>query len=107
MRWIVIAVVMVGCIPPKEADYPDVWAGVDCARQQECDKGAFESDWSDMDDCRSQMADFADSVMDAQDLFGGEYDSKHAGECLSAVRTATCEEFQNNDFNGNCDHLYD
>ena len=107
MRWFVLAVAMVGCIPPDEGDFPEVWARVNCDRQHECDKGQFESSWEGMDDCRTQMADSADAYMDAWDFFGGEYDRDNAGACLSAMRSATCEEVSNSDFGGNCDDLYD
>lgn len=106
MRWIVAVVALAGCLPPAEADFPAAWAAVQCDRQRECDKGDYESRYEDMGDCREQNEDAADDIMDAWDLFGGDYDRDEAGECLSAMRTASCEEVNGGDFGGNCDNIY-
>ena len=105
MRWVVWVTALVACAPPTEAEFPEAWAKVVCSREKECDRGQFDSNWEDMDDCRTSRADAADQLLDIWDVFGN-YSEDAAGECLSDMRAASCEEVENGSFDDRCSDVY-
>jgi hypothetical protein len=103
LRVTLLALGLVGCAIPEE-DFAETYARTACDRVEECDKGSYESRYDDDLECQEQWADWADLLMDAADLLGGEYDEEAARECISAMKDADCGDFETLDYE--CD-VYD
>lgn len=88
---------LAGCGPIPEADFPEEFGSTYCKRIKECDKGAYESDYTDKEDCIDDWADFADTMLDLGDLLGGDYNEEMGRECVTAIKDATCGEIDDGD----------
>jgi hypothetical protein len=104
--WFALATVLslAGCEIDQE-DFPSIYADAACDKMRKCDKASYESSYEDDAECESQQEDFAAQVVDIGDALG-EYDPEHARDCIDAIRAATCEEWGNGDYGGNCDAGY-
>jgi hypothetical protein len=90
----------------EEEDFPEAYGSAWCSKYRQCERADYEADYDDKDECDADAAEVMDVVSDAADLFGGEYDAEVARECVNAVRGASCEEWQDGDFGGNCDDVW-
>lgn len=91
---------LLGCAVSEDA-FPDAYGRAICTRLQECQRAEYESRYEDRADCVSAWSEIADSVLDAGDLLGATYSPSSAGSCLRAIRSASCSEFA--DFQYECE----
>jgi hypothetical protein len=104
MRAAILVLALAACGVERE-DYPKVYAKATCAKLYKCDRGNFENAYSSMGDCRADWERLADDIADAFDLFG-EYDPGVAGKCVRAIRSASCDEFDNGDYDAACNDVW-
>jgi len=98
---VVLASSLVACAIPEE-DFPSKYGTAACKRLEECDKGDYESVYGDDDaECVDDFADIADIFLDLGDLAGETYDPTKGRECISNLRSASCEDL--NEGNADCD----
>lgn len=108
MRRMIIAAMSlgltVGCAIAEE-DFPDAYGSAVCSQLKSCDRGDYEERWDDKADCVDDWADGADILLDAADLFGQTYNPDRGRDCVTNVRRATCEEFDDGEVD--CDLFAD
>jgi hypothetical protein len=79
------AFLLLACVTAES--YPTQSASVVCARFAECEKADFESAYDDPQDCKDDYEALVQCLSDECD-----FDAKAAGEALSAVRSADCDD---------------
>ncbi len=78
-----------GLFGVKEENWPEKAADVSCHFAKRCDTANF---WAQFDDVEHCIAETKDLLEDEADLYDGcTFDSKNAGDCLSAMRS-NCKE---------------
>lgn len=92
---------LVACITAD--NFLEKSTSVGCARLYECDKGGFESAYSDMNDCKETSVDDYGDYFDCY-AENCEFDAGEANDCLKAERTDTCEEITSGDYLNDCDY---
>ncbi|MCB9745765.1 MAG: hypothetical protein H6740_24535 [Alphaproteobacteria bacterium] len=85
----------------EEADFPEKFGQASCSRYKECDKGDYESRFDSKEECVNDYADVADFILDAGDLFGADYNPEKGRDCITEIRSATCEDVTSGDID--CD----
>lgn len=84
-------------------DFPDAAADALCDRYRECERADFEDDYADMGECIDDWAAFVDDVLDVEEAFGGEYDADVGRDCISAIRSADCNDLDEALNSSDCD----
>lgn len=92
-----VAGLLVACNPTEE-EFPEAYGKAVCTQLKRCDRGDYESRYDDRDDCVDAWADGAELWMDVADLLGADYSEQLAGDCLSEIHLANCEEFTDGDY---------
>lgn len=95
--WGLWMVAVVGCSIPEE-DFADTYAVTVCDRLEECDRGDFENQFDDREECWDDLADVAEFFMDAADLLGGVYSEDAARECIDSIQSAECGDFSSGEY---------
>lgn len=97
-------VMLTACTVDRE-NYSDRYAAVWCDRQQECSPGDFENQYESMKDCKLEVADNTEDILNlTEDLLGScVVVSDEAQECFQEMRAATCGDFVAGEFDGQCD----
>jgi hypothetical protein len=88
---------LVACSVPEE-DFPETYGKAMCKQISKCDKADYESAYDDDDDCRDDWADVADFILDAGDLLGQTYSEEKATDCISELKKASCDDFDDGDY---------
>jgi hypothetical protein len=104
MRVAIALTVLTGCAV-TEQNFPDRYAGAVCSQWRSCDEEQFYSDFEDVPECED---DVSVVVRETLDLFSlCEFVPEDARECLQAIRSSTCAEVEQFDFDGRCDGFVD
>ena len=92
-----VVVSLAGCAVSQE-DFPEEAASAYCKRADACDflDGSRE-------DCEGAVSGTLNTLIGAADLFGAEWDAGGAGRCVRKVRSATCDQLDDFDWDGNCE----
>ena len=106
MRIVAVAVIIAAlsaCAVSRD-NYPHAWASAECSREKQCDKGSFDNSYSSTGDCIDTNEGNAQTVLD---FLGGfcNYDDSAAGKCIQSMRTVSCADFQNGNFDSSCDDM--
>lgn len=94
-----------GCYTPQ--GYSHQIANGYCVRLQECDKGDFEDEFHDMEDCIDETLEVLEPVAECSMDEKCEFDGEEAAECDEAIRTSDCDDFSDRDYWGDCDDIWD
>ena len=81
----------------------NVW----CDRQEECNRADFEREYRDHKDCLDDFLDTWEPVQDCAMEAGCEYNPEEVRACRTQLRTESCEDFDDGDWNRDCDDTYD
>ncbi len=73
-----------------------------CKRLDECDKGAFESNYSSLSDCEQTNDNNGDAANQCY-IDNCDFDPKAAATCIKAIRTDDCSQIQQFDYANDCD----
>ena len=79
---------------------------LECQRAEECDKGAFESSYSDQAECQDDYLNNTENIATCYIDHCDDFDAQQANQCLKALRTDTCESYQQGDWFSDCDSVY-
>lgn len=86
--------------PAFEAEFAERW----CDRQEQCALGAFERDYSSIDDC---VDDKEDDLQIPNWDEGCDFDPDGARKCLDYLRDTECAGWERHDIDEACEHAYD
>jgi hypothetical protein len=106
VRWGAVFVAACAGKIEDSADYATKRAQAECNRIQRCQKGAFERDYSDMDECVDDTAAVIQDEIEFQDVLGCPYFPEHAGLCVSRIRHLSCEEWEEEEAFLACDLVF-
>jgi hypothetical protein len=101
-----VALMLAACTPNSEEGYADAFADAQCARTRECARGYFESEFSDNEECFDDLSDQYNDLIDYADDADCDFDPEEAAQCLSEMRSSSCEDWYEGDLDG-CDKIYD
>lgn len=92
-----------GCV--TQDNYLERTATVFCDRLYECDKSAFEANYSDKKDCVEGLVDDYEKadVCQAEECV---WDGQAARSCLSDQADASCDDWASLDWGLDCDEVY-
>lgn len=84
--------------------FPQKATNVLCERYYECDRGAFESAYSDLADCKDD-----DALIAYYECFNESctFVAKAASECLSEFRSQSCEDLVEGRTPNACEDIYE
>lgn len=95
---------LLGCV--TEANFGGKTATLLCKRYAECDRGAFESTYSDVPDCVDEnepaLTDYYDCLASECDFVAGK-----AAECLTGYRQESCSDVSEGKTPSECEDVYD
>ena len=106
---IAVALLAVGCGlgAITEDTLPARVAGPYCDNLRRCNRGYFDSEFSDMADCVDETEeDFEDLVEEADD-YGCDFDEDEARECVQSLRSSSCEDWYEGDTLDDCSDVFD
>jgi hypothetical protein len=104
VRILVVAVAILGALSActvSQKNFPHAAASAGCSREQQCNKGSFQNNYTSMSDCVQTNENNWQNLMNA---FGGlcNYDNKNAGSCMVSIRTVSCADYQQGNFDSSC-----
>ena len=71
-------------------------------RSGQCNRGYFDSEWSDMQDCTDDVTDDVGDLIDDMDDLNCDFDDSNAQECVETFVAADCEDFYEGDAFDDC-----
>ncbi|MEQ1508254.1 MAG: hypothetical protein ABMB14_38845 [Myxococcota bacterium] len=95
--WVAIA----GCGVPAELqkeDFADRAADAVCRRTRECDRGAFDTSYFGLADCRATVSRDLRAFVGLMDETECEYDGAKASDAYTEVLEMSCEDFYEGEF---------
>ena len=94
-RLVSLALILAGCSVGNitEDNYAEKAADIACRTLAKCERGYYESEYSDMADCRDEIQDDLEDLGEDLDDAGCDFDEGEAQECLDTLNTLTCEEY--------------
>lgn len=92
---VLFSVVLTGCGvgTVTEDNFAEKAGQVECQILSKCMRAYYESEYSDMADCRDEVNDDYSDLADDLDDRGCDFDEDEAQDCLDTVSTLTCEEY--------------
>ena len=90
-----------------EDSLPAQYAGPICKNLQRCERGYFESEYSDMADCRDEVADNLEDLVDYADDQDCDFDEDEAKECLQSINSVSCEDWYEGDASDDCEDVFE
>ena len=90
-----------------EDNWAESFAKTYCKQLQECEKGYFESEYSDLEDCEDEVKDDAEDAAEAADDADCNFEEDEAQECIDSLHTSSCEDFYDLEYLDDCDAIYD
>jgi hypothetical protein len=113
MRILTVGVGLIGvltaCGVPDtipQGEYAQRIAEVSCERVRECQRGAFDSSYFSMDDCREHQRRIQASVVEDLDELGCDYDAKKAADLWVKVHDMSCENFYEGEYLEEADEVW-
>ena len=101
---------MMGCsalLPVSEDNFGARFASSYCKVWKKCYRGQYEDEFSDMADCRDEVADQYEDIEDMYDDWGCDFESDEAKSCLNSMAMDSCEDWYDGDMAGECDEVWD
>jgi hypothetical protein len=98
-----------GCYSSEES-FIERASKLECVRQRECNKSAFENQFDgDMDECRQAHEDVWELAFDIGDFAGCDYEPPGGRECIHAkfYNRTECGADATDEINDACDQLCD
>jgi hypothetical protein len=89
---VIVLVALVGC-EVKEEDFSSAYADATCDQLFKCHRSDFDGRYADMNACEDEFVQLADGASDLAGLFSNDYDEEGGTDCVHAIRSATCSEF--------------
>lgn len=102
---LLLALSAAACGQLDHKDYVNARAEAECKNLRSCARGYFESEYKDYEDCVDEVGDTID---DRDDDLPKEcdYDGVEARECVSRIRSMTCEEYVEGSTSSACDLVW-
>lgn len=108
MRWFALALLCVGCGKiENDRDYADARARAECKRLSRCDRGYFEDEFRDLDDCTGELADIHEEENDAFDDNDCDYVPEEAAACVNRIGGMSCRDWGEGRAGEACDLVWD
>ena len=104
-----IALLSLGaCLPTLTDDnVTEVSANEFCKKHRACDSDLWKDTFQeDFEECQDDLKRGFDTAKDVGALVGIEVDLREAKQCLQDLRSASCDDFNNDDYSTNCDDVY-
>jgi hypothetical protein len=92
-----LAVLLVGCGVTEET-FAYEFAKLSCKKAQRCDREDFEDWYDDLDDCIDDVEPVWELIQDGAE-FLCEIDYQIASRCYRQLRNASCDEWDDEDYN--------
>jgi hypothetical protein len=107
VRW--AAVALVGCNTIQSPDdYAHLRAVAECKNIEKCERGFYDSEYSDFDDCvDTHTASLEDEHEVQVDVSDCVYDEYEAYKCVSLIRGFDCEDWAELEAFAACNLVYD
>lgn len=90
-----------------EDNWAESFAKTYCKQLQECEKGFFESEFSDLDDCEDEIKDDVEDAAESADDADCNFEEDEAQDCVDSIHESSCEDFYDLDYVDDCDAVYD
>ena len=90
----------------SEDQFTDTTARLLCEKTEECEPEQFNAMFDSQSDCRN----FYEAILsddDDDDAASCTFDASMASKCISEVRAASCDDFDDGDAAPSCELVYD
>ena len=105
--WRAAALLLIGCGPiASPSDYAEARAEAECARIRTCERGQFEAEWRDDEDCVDDQAEAIDENNDDLDDADCRYVAEEAGACVRRIAGLSCESWFEGESGLACDLVW-
>ncbi|MFT5585516.1 MAG: hypothetical protein ACI9VR_003108 [Cognaticolwellia sp.] len=100
---------LVACSVPEE-DFAEAYGETICKQLSKCQQADYEATYEDndcedprdcvptRDICVDIWGDIGDLILFGGNLLGQDYSEENATDCLTEIRRASCEEFEDADY---------
>lgn len=82
-----------GCTLARDSA-ADAYAKAACNQERRCDRGSYDLAYDNMGECRGDVSDVYEGLMDLAEAFGCEYDPREARRFLGDLKSASCAEYE-------------
>ena len=90
-----------------EDNWAESFAKTYCKQLQECERGYFESEYSDLEDCQDEVKDDAEDAAESADDADCNFEEDEAQDCVDSMHASSCEDFYDLEYLDDCDKVYD
>lgn len=90
-----------------EDNFAEKSAQLGCKMLEKCNRGYFESEYSDQADCIDELEEDTEDMMDAADDADCDFEEDEAQKCLDTFAASTCEEYYEGDAWDDCEDIFD
>lgn len=98
-----LTVALVGCV--SSVKFGEELYRLTCERQYECAQGAFEEQYGDVGECRTELADMVGDLYACQ-LDSCSFDAVRARQCLHDLRSSDCDDVVDGSAFARCDDVF-
>jgi len=104
---VVLASVSCNVLPPTEDNFGDRFANGYCKSWKKCYRGYFEDEFSDLADCKDDVADDYEDLEDYYDDANCDFEDDEAQSCLNDMTWGSCEDWYDGDMFEDCAEVWD
>lgn len=98
-----VTLTLAGCIGQVDEDnYAQKYSPVYCQHTKQCNRGLYESEWTDLNDCVDTVTDDIEDLIDDMDDRGCDFDDDDARECIETFAQSDCEDYYEGDAFEDC-----
>ena len=94
-------------LPVKEDNFGDRFASSYCKAWKKCYRGYYDDEFSDMADCKDEVADQYEDLEDFYDDASCDFEEDEASTCLNDITWGSCEDWYDGDMFEECEEVWD
>ncbi len=91
----------------SEDNWSRTFSATYCNQLQKCQRGLFESEYSDLEDCKDEVEEALENAAEEAEDADCDFEEAEAQDCIDSLHASDCDDFFEQDYLEDCNEVFD